>query len=138
MTEHNEVGRITSLVSRYLTTADDVIYYACTSGYPVSADETYLLDIGKAISQYDGIRGFSGHHEGIVLDVAAYAIGAEWIERHFTFDKGAKGTDHSASLNQDELKQLIDNLSEVHAAMRCKEYMPQVERIQREKLKVGE
>jgi len=42
--------------------------------------------------------GFSGHHLGIAIDVAAYAMGATWNERHFTKDRTWKGTDHAASL----------------------------------------
>lgn len=42
--------------------------------------------------------GFSGHHLGIAIDVAAYTLGATWNERHFTKDRTWKGTDHAASL----------------------------------------
>ena len=80
--------------------------------------------------------GFSGHHLGTSLDIAAYTLGARWIERHFTKDKNYKGTDHGASLEPDELKVLVEQLSATHSALEYKtEDILPIESIQREKLK---
>ena len=57
--------------------------------------------------------GFSGHHNDIAIDMAAVALGAEWIERHFTLDRTWKGTDHAASLEPDGMRKLIRNTNEV-------------------------
>jgi len=51
--------------------------------------------------------GFSGHHKGIAIDVAAYTLGAIWIERHFTLDRTWKGTDHAASREPDGLNLML-------------------------------
>merc|ERR1712188_83210 len=78
-----------------------VVLYNCTSGYPVPFKDVCLLDIKILQDKYaDRVKaiGFSGHHLGVAIDVAAYAMGAEWIERHFTKDRTWKGTDHAASL----------------------------------------
>ena len=61
--------------------------------------------------------GFSGHHLGIAVDVAAYTLGAEWIERHFTLDRTWKGTDHSASLEPTGLRKLSRDLKAAHKAL---------------------
>ncbi len=106
------------------------IYYHCTSGYPVPFDELYLKEIGGHI------KGFSGHHLGIAVDIAAYTLGAEFIERHFTLDRTMKGTDHSASLEPGGLSKLVRDLKAAEKALRCKtDEISPIEVTQREKLK---
>ena len=63
--------------------------------------------------------GFSGHHLGISVDIAAYALGATWNERHFTKDRTWKGTDHAASLEPAGLSKLCRDLK---AAWQCMSY----------------
>lgn len=119
--------------------AGDVVLYACTSGYPVPFPDVCLLEISRIRNAYGSLVkaiGFSGHHSGFAIDVAAYTLGAEWIERHFTLDRTWRGTDHSASLEPDGLRRLIRNLKATHASLNYK--MPEVlpiESVQREKLK---
>ena len=118
---------------------DDLVVYSCTSGYPVTPAETCLLEITRLCQHYDAIAdsiGFSGHHLGIALDLAAYTLGATWIERHFTLDRTWKGTDHAASLEPDGLRRLTRDLRAVHEALRYKQdELLEVELPQREKLK---
>lgn len=117
----------------------DTVIYACTSGYPVAADESYLLEIRRLLEAYgDQVKavGYSGHHLGIAIDVAAYTLGATWIERHFTLDRTWKGTDHAASLEPDGLRRLRRDLDATAAAL---QYRPSeivdIEVAQRVKLK---
>jgi sialic acid synthase len=117
----------------------DVILYACTSGYPVPFCDVCLLEIPRLREAYGTVVksiGFSGHHLGFAVDVAAYTLGAEWIERHFTLDRTWKGTDHAASLEPDGLRRLIRNLKATHESLRLKspEVLP-IEKVQRDKLK---
>ncbi|WP_150526526.1 N-acetylneuraminate synthase family protein [Roseibium sediminis] len=111
--------------------AKDLVVYACTSGYPVPAHEVCLLEINRLQERFtDRIKafGFSGHHEGIAIDMAAAAVGISgtarheaspfaYIERHFTLNRAWKGTDHSASLEPADMAQLRAGLDEVCAAM---------------------
>lgn len=119
--------------------AKDVTLYACTSGYPVPYHDIALLEITRLKKDYGNIIkriGFSGHHLGIAVDIAAYTLGAEVIERHFTLNKTWKGTDHSASLEPQELKQLQQDLDNVYLALDYKnKEMLAIEQIQRDKLK---
>ena len=80
--------------------------------------------------------GFSGHHLGVAVDVAAYTLGANVIERHYTLDRTWKGTDHAASLEPDGVRRLVRNLNAVYNALQMKseEILP-IEQIQRDKLK---
>ena len=80
--------------------------------------------------------GFSGHHNGIAIDMAAVALGAEWIERHFTLDRTWKGTDHAASLEPDGMRKLIRNTNEVLDSLLFKNgKILDIEKAQRIKLK---
>jgi N-acetylneuraminate synthase len=117
----------------------DIVIYHCTSGYPVPYYDLCLLEITNLLAGYGGeVReiGYSGHHLGVAMDVAAYALGATVIERHFTLDRAWKGTDHSASLEPDEFKQLVFDLKAAHEALRyrSKEVLD-IEEVQRKKLK---
>ncbi len=116
-----------------------IILYSCTSGYPVPFDQICLLEIERLIKDNKKkvkAIGFSGHHNGIAVDMAAIALGAEWIERHFTLDRTWKGTDHAASLEPDGMRKLIRNSEEVINALSYKNgKILKIEKDQRKKLK---
>lgn len=117
----------------------DLVVYICTSGYPVPYADVCLLEINRIRQNYlNRVKeiAFSGHHLGIAVDVAAYTLGASLIERHFTMDRRWKGTDHSASLEPADLKQLKSDLVDVWQSLAYKkqEILP-IEQVQRDKLK---
>lgn len=117
----------------------DLVLYNCTSGYPVPFEDVCLLDINLLIEKYgDKVKhiGFSGHHLGIAVDVAAYTLGANVIERHYTLDRTWKGTDHAASLEPEGLRKLCRDLKAVSKALSFKsqDILP-IEQVQRDKLK---
>lgn len=117
----------------------DLVLYSCTSGYPVPFEDVCLLEIKRLQESYGlkvGAIGFSGHHLGVSVDIAAFTLGADIIERHFTLDRTWKGTDHAASLEPQGLKKLQRDLLAVHSALTYKkqEILP-IEAIQRKKLK---
>ena len=73
---------------------------------------------------------------GIAVDVAAYTLGAEYIERHYTLDRTWKGTDHAASLEPDGIRKLARNLYAVYESLTYKsEDILPIEQVQRDKLK---
>jgi sialic acid synthase len=118
---------------------DRLVIYSCTSGYPVPFKDVCLLEINRLYLEY-GSRvkeiGFSGHHLGIAIDIAAYTLGAKWIERHFTKDRTWKGTDHAASLEVPGLQKLVRDLEHTFDALKIKETeILEIESVQREKLK---
>lgn len=119
--------------------AKDVILYNCTSGYPVPFDDICLLELSRIKNTYkDRVKsiGFSGHHLGIAVDSAAVALGAEWIERHYTLDRTWKGTDHAASLEPDGVRKLARDCRAVAKALTCKSKdILDIEAVQRNKLK---
>ena len=118
---------------------NDLVLYNCTSGYPVPFEDVCLLDIKLLIDKYgDEVKhiGFSGHHLGIAVDIAAYTLGANIIERHYTIDRTWKGTDHAASLEPMGLRKLSRDLNAVYKALNYKnqDILP-IEQEQRNKLK---
>ncbi|OWP85222.1 N-acetylneuraminate synthase [Flavobacterium davisii] len=138
MTTKDEVD---SLVNYFIEKGrnKDLVLYNCTSGYPVPFEDVCLLDINLLIQKYgDKVKhiGFSGHHLGIAVDVAAFTLGANVIERHYTLDRTWKGTDHAASLEPEGMRKLARDLKAVYKALSYKEQdiLP-IEQIQRDKLK---
>lgn len=139
MTNRSEIEEIVSFFEETNQAKSRLIVYSCTSGYPVPPSDVSLLEIiwlyenyGERVNQI----GFSGHHNGIALDVAAYTLGARWIERHFTKNRTWKGTDHAASLEPQGLQKLVRNLNYTYKALRFKslDILP-IEQVQRDKLK---
>ena len=119
--------------------AKDIVIYSCTSGYPVPFEDICLLEITRLRNSFaervKGI-GFSGHHLGIAVDSAAVALGAEYIERHYTLDRTWKGTDHAASLEPDGVRKLARDCRAVYKALTYKkEDVLDIEKVQRNKLK---
>ncbi|SEN65734.1 N-acetylneuraminate synthase family protein [Paenibacillus sp. OV219] len=119
--------------------AKDVVLYSCTSGYPVPFEDICLREISRLRESYGSIVkeiGFSGHHNGISVDIAAYTLGATTIERHYTLNRTWKGTDHAASLEPDGLRRLARDLRAVQKSLTYKEQdLLEIEIEQRDKLK---
>lgn len=120
----------------------DLVLYVCTSGYPVPFEDVCLLEIKRVREKYaDGVKkiGFSGHHLGIAVDIAAYTMGASIIERHYTLDRTWKGTDHAASLEPEGIRKLKRDLMATYTSLKYKEKeILDIEAIQRQKLKYRE
>lgn len=117
----------------------NLVIYSCTSGYPVPFEDISLLEIVRLREQFaDRVKaiGFSGHHLGIAVDSAAVALGAEWVERHYTLDRTWKGTDHAASLEPDGVRKLARDCKAVAKAITYKQTdILDIEKVQRDKLK---
>jgi len=88
----------------------------CNSTYPAPLHDIQL----KWIEQLRGIHplvGYSGHERGIAVSLAAVALGACVIERHFTLDRTMEGPDHAASLEYGEFKRLIEGIREIEPSL---------------------
>lgn len=138
MTTHEEEEKIIQLFENKGRNKD-LIIFNCTSGYPVPFKDVCLLEINRMRNLYeDRVKGigFSGHHNGIAVDVAAYTLGANMVERHYTLNRTWKGTDHAASLEPDGIRRLARNLEAAYDALHYKtsEILP-IEQVQRDKLK---
>jgi N-acetylneuraminate synthase len=88
----------------------------CNSTYPAPLHDIHL----KWMAQLRGMHelvGYSGHERGIAVSLAAVALGACVIERHFTLDRAMEGPDHAASLEHVEFKRLIEGIREIEQAL---------------------
>ena len=138
MTTHAEEEQIVELFVKNGRNKD-LVLYDCTSGYPVPYEDICLMELKRLKEKFgDTVKqiGFSGHHIGHAVDIAAYTLGAEVIERHYTLDRTWKGTDHAASLEPEDFRLLVKNLNDTHKALTYKscEILP-IEQVQRDKLK---
>lgn len=85
--------------------------YHCTSTYPTRDDEINLLGISTLRNAFPQLPiGFSGHEQGILPSVCAAVLGAVSVERHITLDRSDWGSDQKASLEMDEMAQLVSQI----------------------------
>ncbi|EIN8284898.1 N,N'-diacetyllegionaminate synthase [Campylobacter coli] len=89
----------------------------CTTEYPAPFDEVNLKAIQTLKNAFKLDVGYSDHTKGIHISLAAIALGASVIEKHFTLDKNMSGPDHKASLEPDELQELCTKIREIESAL---------------------
>lgn len=85
----------------------------CVSSYPTPAEEVHLRRIPVLGAAFDCLVGFSDHTWGNVAAVGSVALGACWIEKHFTLDKGLPGPDHRFSADPAEFRALVESVRTV-------------------------
>ncbi|MGP9833528.1 N-acetylneuraminate synthase [Marinobacter sp. NSM] len=99
------------------TPRDNITVLHCTTEYPTPMEDVNLramVNIGKAF----GVSvGYSDHTTGIEVPIAAVALGATVIEKHFTLDRTLPGPDHRASLEPDELKAMVQGIRDIERAL---------------------
>jgi N,N'-diacetyllegionaminate synthase len=89
----------------------------CTSNYPADCHDVNLRAM-RTIADSTGLPvGYSDHTLGVAVSTAAVGLGATVIEKHFTLDKNLPGPDHKASLEPDELRQLVTQIRDAEAAL---------------------
>lgn len=92
------------------------IFLHCNSTYPAPFQDINLRWM-KSLKEIHPLVGYSGHERGISVSMAAVALGAQVIERHFTLDRLMEGPDHAASLEFAEFKQMIVGIREIEQAL---------------------
>lgn len=97
--------------------AKEVSLLHCTTNYPCPYDEVNLRAMQTLKAAFKCQVGYSDHTMGIEVPIAAVAMGAEIIEKHFTLDKNMEGPDHKASLDPFELKQMVDAIRNIEKAL---------------------
>ena len=89
----------------------------CNSAYPTPYKDTNLNVIKILASRYKVSVGFSDHTLGIEAPIAAVALGAKVIEKHFTISKKLKGPDHTSSLEPQELNMMVKSIRNIENAL---------------------
>ncbi len=97
--------------------SEQITLLHCNTEYPTPYEDANLLAM-RDMSEYFGCPvGYSDHTPGFEADIAAVALGAVIIEKHFTLDKNMQGPDHKASLDVNELEQMIKSVRNTELAM---------------------
>ncbi|KYH30156.1 MULTISPECIES: N-acetylneuraminate synthase [Clostridium] len=96
---------------------EDIAVLHCTSNYPAPLDSVNLKAMNTIKNTFKVVGGYSDHTNGITIPIAAAALGADIIEKHFTLDKNMEGPDHKASLEPHELKRMVEEVRKVEISM---------------------
>lgn len=117
MANLGEIEAAINVVEQAGTPRDRITVLHCTTEYPTPMEDVNLramANIGKAF----GVAvGYSDHTPGIEVPIAAVALGATVIEKHFTLDRNLPGPDHQASLEPHELKAMVEGIRNIEKAL---------------------
>ncbi|EMG24289.1 SAF domain protein [Leptospira interrogans serovar Icterohaemorrhagiae str. Verdun HP] len=96
---------------------ENITILHCTTEYPAPFHEVNLYAMETLKSAFRAKVGYSDHTVGIEVAIAAVALGATVIEKHFTLDKNLPGPDHKASLEPNELKTMVSSIRNIEKSM---------------------
>ncbi len=99
----------------------DIVVMHCTSAYPAPFEDINLNAMSKIKRELNVEVGYSDHSLGNEISIAAVALGATTIEKHFTLDKNMMGPDHKASLNPMELKSYVNSIRKIEVGLGVEE-----------------
>jgi len=97
--------------------AGEILLMHCVSTFPAAPKHMNLRALQTLQSYFELPVGLSDHSEGILVPLAAIAMGAVMVEKHFTLDKNLPGPDHRASMDPRDLKLLVQSLRDVEASL---------------------
>ena len=117
MSGMDDVEAALNLLEKFGKSRNDVTVLHCTTQYPAPYNDVNLLCIKTMREALHVQTGYSDHTPGIEIPVAAAALGATVIEKHFTLDRSLPGPDQTASLEPDELRQMVDEIRQVELAI---------------------
>ncbi len=117
MSVMEEIEDAIALLVKFGLTKDQITILHCNTEYPTPMTDVNLLAM-QTISDKFGVNvGYSDHTQGIEVPIAAVALGATVIEKHFTLDRGMEGPDHKASLEPYELKLMVNAIRNIQQAL---------------------
>ena len=117
MSTMNEIDAAIEIIEQAGTPRSKITILHCTSEYPAPLDEVNLLAMNSIREKLGVDVGYSDHTSGIEVAIAASALGASVIEKHFTLDKNLPGPDHKASLDPTQLKSMIESIRNIELAL---------------------
>lgn len=117
MCEMQDIENAVATLLRWGVKKEDIIILHCNTEYPTPYQDVNLKAM-DAIREKFGVEvGYSDHTKGIEVPIAAVALGASVIEKHFTLDRNMEGPDHKASLEPDELKAMVSAIRNIEQAI---------------------
>ena len=117
MSNLKEVGDALNILINVGTSKDNITVLHANTMYPTPMEDVNLNAMLTMQKEFGVSIGYSDHTLGIEVDIAAVAMGASVIEKHFTLDKFMKGPDHQASLEPQELRAMVDAIRNTEKAL---------------------
>ena len=115
MSDINEIKDAVNLLEK--NGAEDIVLLHCNTQYPTPFCDVNLKAMDEIKRKTGKKVGYSDHTNGIEIPIAAAAMGAVVIEKHFTLDRNMEGPDHKASLEPDELSKMVSSIRNIEKAM---------------------
>lgn len=115
MCEIKEINDAIEVLKKHGTSEIKLLH--CNTEYPTPFEDVNLRAMQTMKEEFDLEVGYSDHTKGIEVPIAAVALGATVIEKHFTLSREMEGPDHRASLEPDELALMVSNIRNIEAAM---------------------
>lgn len=117
MCEIQDIEKALAVLEKHGVNRNQIMILHCNTEYPTPMQDVNLLAM-QSIGEYFNVPiGYSDHTVGIEIPIAAVALGAKVIEKHFTLDRTLEGPDHKASLEPEELKEMVKSIRNVEMAL---------------------
>ncbi len=117
MAELSEIGEAIDCLKAAGLPKEKITLLHCTTEYPAPIEEVNLRAMQAMADKFAVAVGYSDHTDGIDVAIAAVAMGASVIEKHFTLDKNLPGPDHSASLEPEALNAMVEGIRRIERAL---------------------
>jgi len=117
MAELNEIKDALDVMTGEGLGLSSITVLHCNTEYPTPMEDVNLMAMRNIRDSFGVKVGYSDHTRGIEVPIAAVALGAEVIEKHFTLDRNMEGPDHKASLEPSELKAMVDAIRNIELAV---------------------
>jgi len=117
MSNLQEVGDALTVLINSGTLKENITVLHANTMYPTPMEDVNLNAMQTIHKEFGVAVGYSDHTLGIEVDIAAVAMGASIIEKHFTLDKAMEGPDHKASLEPEELKAMVSAIRNIEKAL---------------------
>jgi N-acetylneuraminate synthase/N,N'-diacetyllegionaminate synthase len=117
MCNESEIKQAVEVLFQFGITKDMISILHCNTEYPTPMKDVNLTAMLSIKKNLNCEIGYSDHTLGVEVPIAAVALGAKIIEKHFTLDRNSPGPDHAASLEPNELKAMVDAIRNIELAM---------------------
>ena len=117
MSTKEEIGEAIGILIENKVSIEDITILHCNTEYPTPMKDVNLLAMNSIKNQFAIKVGYSDHTMGIEVPIAAVALGAKVIEKHFTLDKAMDGPDHKASLDPSELLKMVKAIRNIELSI---------------------
>jgi N,N'-diacetyllegionaminate synthase len=124
ISDMNEIGKALSVLTKSGTIMKNITILHCNSEYPTVLKDVNLRAMLSIKDAFSVKVGYSDHTRSFEVPIAATALGASVIEKHFTLDRNMQGPDHRASLEPKELKLFVENIRNTEELLGSNKKMP--------------